>query len=557
MLWCGLGVAALWAMDGPPGAGSGPDATARRAAFHAVAEVTDARSHGQVGDGLLSLNEAIQLHNGTLLYAQLSPGEQATIQLIPGTGTNLSIAWIDIDGSSVPTITIERDLDPILDTPFGLLLRGFNEAPVLDFSGPGIQHGLRIPANSVALQDLVLFGGPYGADVQQTDVTGQAGFTMQRVRCEGQAQFGVRITATAAFGVGRWIAGDCVFANCPVAMEWRESGAFRTSIVELLGVVVTGAQTACRLELGQGGTGRYTFDRLDFTASAAGLLLERPAGADRAALLESTFVRLRAPLGARIEGSPAGVTWATLRMWDVRSGVGGQALRLGAVGDAVYGVVEDGTLEGDVAIGCGAAASPLELVNLRFRNGAAVLGTSALQLLTVRDSRFDQCVVGTAGTAPVGLQSCCMVGGSVAGTTQAPFVAHASHLPNAGPFVLATGSLLLPQLGSLELVPEQVAVGSGVTFRANLPAGLFGMFVLGFTDPAPVLQPQPLHVYSRLGLSFALPGIYRLQQAYLWNIPNVPVFVGFDFVVQMAAFPDPGMAAPAVQLPPGRRFVLQ
>jgi hypothetical protein len=556
--WLGVLATAAAAPDGPGGGPVAP-AVARSApgSFHAVAEVTDSRSHGLVGDGLLSLNEAIQLHNGTLQYAQLSPGEQATIQLIPGTGTNLSIAWVDIDGSSVPTITIERDLDPILDTPFGLLLRGFNDAPVLDFTGPGIQHGLRIPANSVALQDLVLFGGPYGADVTQTDVTGQAGFTMRRVRCEGQSQFGVRVTAATAYGVGRWIAGDCVFVGCPVAMDWRETGAFRTTIVELFGVAVTGAQTACRLELGAGGTGRYTFDRIDFTASAAGLVFSRPNGADRSALIESTHARIRAPLGAAIAAAQTGVTFTTLRMWDVRAGSGGTALQIGAPGAALYGDIEDCTLVGDVQVAGGGIAAPLALTNVRCRNGAVTLATAPLQSLSVRDTRFDQCAVTTAGSGPVVLQGCCLLGGSLVGTPTAPVQASGCHLATFGAHVQASASLPLPQLGSLELVPDVVTVGSSVTFQVDLPAGLFGVMLLGFTDPAPVLLPQPFHLYTRPGLAFTLPGLYRLQQGYVWPIPNVPTFAGFDFVVQMAALPDPGLAAPAVQLPPGRRFVLR
>ena len=45
---------------------------------------------------------------------------------------------------------------------------------MLDFSGPGITHGLRVPANSFEMQDVILAGGPYGIDVVQTDAAGQA-----------------------------------------------------------------------------------------------------------------------------------------------------------------------------------------------------------------------------------------------------------------------------------------------------------------------------------------------------------------------------------------------
>jgi hypothetical protein len=62
--------------------------------FHAIAFVNDPLSHGTLGDGLLSLNEAILLHNGTLLPSQLSAAEAAQLSLIPGTGNTSDVTWI-------------------------------------------------------------------------------------------------------------------------------------------------------------------------------------------------------------------------------------------------------------------------------------------------------------------------------------------------------------------------------------------------------------------------------------------------------------------------------
>ena len=72
--------------------------------FHAVAFVNDPLSHGTVGDGLLSLNEAILLHNGQLAYTALSPAEQQQLSLIPGTGSTTDVTWIDIDSANTPVI---------------------------------------------------------------------------------------------------------------------------------------------------------------------------------------------------------------------------------------------------------------------------------------------------------------------------------------------------------------------------------------------------------------------------------------------------------------------
>ena len=540
-------------------AGGGPLAAGAPAApaFHAVADVTDPLSHGVLGDGLLSLNEAIQLHNGTLLWSQLSVAEQAEIQLIPGTGNALTIAWIDIDGSSTPVITIERDLDPIVETTYGLLLRGFNDPPVLDFSGPGITHGLRVPANSVAFQDLILSGGPYGADVTQTDAAGQIGTSFLRVRVENVAQFGVRVTAATAAGTGRVILEDCTFTNCPIALSCSETGAQRTTIFEARNVVVTGATTGFEFVLGQGGTARYTLDRLEIAATGHGLRLQRPAGADRSALLESTFVQIRAQHCAVLDGAATGVTQAMLRMWNLRAPAGGTALAFGNVGDTIQGDFDELTLDGAVTVRTGGALQPLTLANLRCRNGGVVLATAPGQPLAVQDTRFDACQLVTQGTAPIPLQSCCAVGSTVVGTASAPFVATDCHLPAAGAFVQQAAGLNLPQLGSMSIAPETVLVGGSVAFQADLPAGLFGVFVLGYTDPVPVLLPRPLHVYSQPALTFTVPGIYRAQQSFVWTLPNVPWFAGLDFVVQLAVIPDPGMVAPWVQLPPGRRFVLR
>jgi len=524
--------------------------------FHAVAEVTDDRSHGVLGDGLLSLNEAIQLHNGTLLYHQLSPGEQASLQLIPGTGTSLAIAWIDIDGSSVPVITIERDLDPILDTTYGLLIRGTNDPPVFDFSGPGLQHGLRVFDRSVTLQDLVFAGGPYGVDAVQADVSGYAGLAMQRVQFVDQAQFGLRVLATTPAGVGRMVLSDCRFADCGQALLWEERGPDRLSIVELRGVTIERVDIGCQFSLGAGGSARYTLDRLQVQARVTAVAIDRLLGGNRSLLVESTHLTAHAPTALRLLGDGQALTWLEARMWDLQAPAG-TALQLGGGTAALAGSLEDFQLLGDLRIDIGGTSLPLELYNGRLRGGAVHLATTAQQSLRLDTTRWDGCAVQTSGSGAVTFHEACFVQSSLAGTAQAPVVVTAGHLPFLGPHVTSTSPRPAPQLGSLAAVPALVPVGSVVALQVDLPAGLLGLLVLGFTDPAPQLLPRPFHVYSLPGATVTLPGIYRLQQAYAWPLPNAPWFAGFDFTAQLIAVPDPGVSAPAIQLPPGRRFVLQ
>ncbi|MFO0175457.1 MAG: DUF1080 domain-containing protein, partial [Planctomycetota bacterium] len=413
--------AAVAVPAGDPAGGGGVAAPA--AAFHAIACVNDPLSHGTLGDGLLSLHEAILLHNGPLLPSQLSAAEAAQLSLIPGTGNTSDVTWIDIDAANTPLITIQQDLAPILDTPFGLLIKGFGDQVVFDFSGPGITHGLRVPSNSFSLQDIALVGGPYGLDVTQTDVTGQAGLSLQNVRFEGQATFGVNVTGAVQNAPGRAVLDRCRFVNVPLAFQTFEMAAGRSGIYELHDVEIAGATWGFWATLGAGGFSRFTFDRVDIDASTRGILITRlavPSG--RQVYVEGDHVRVRSADCAQIVGHPTGATWAILRGWDLRATGGGIALALGDPGHAVFGEVAELTAEGVVQLGCGAGPQPLALRNARCRNGPVTLATSATQALTVTESRFDGCAVSTLGGGPIAIAQSCFVGGSLQGNPRNEFL---------------------------------------------------------------------------------------------------------------------------------------
>jgi hypothetical protein len=547
-----MAVAAAAAVVAGGAVGGAPPAT-----FHAIAFVNDPLSHGVLGDGLLSLNEAILLHNGTLLPSQLSAAEAAQLSLIPGTGNTSDVTWIDIDAANTPVITIQQDLAPILDTPFGLLIKGFGDQVVFDFTGPGITHGLRVPANSCSLQDIALVGGPYGIDCTQTDVSGQAGLSLQNVRFEGQATFGVNITGAIQNAPGRAVLDRCRFVNVPLAFQTFEMAAGRSGIYELYDVEIAGAVWGFVATLGAGGFSRFTFDRVDIDASTRGILITRlavPSG--RQVYVEGDHVRVRSADCAQIVGHPTGATWAILRGWDLLATGGGIALALGDPGHAVFGEVAELTAVGVVQIGCGAGPQPLALRNARCKNGPVTLAASATQALTVTESRFDGCAVSTLGSGPVAVAQSCFVGGSLQGSAAAPLQLVDSFAANAGAHVAQANPLAAPQLGSMAIAPADPQVGTTVVFQADLPPGLAGVFALGFTAPAPAVLGPTLRLYFDLASYVLLPGLYVGQQACPWAIPAASAFVGTDLVAHFAVLPA-GIPAPWLQLPPPRRFVLQ
>lgn len=523
------------------------------AGFHAFGAVNDPLSHGQIGDNFLSLNEAIQMHNNTLLLNQLSAAEQAQVQLIPGTGQSTFLSWARFNGANIPVITIERDLDVIVNTTYGLFLSSDNGSTTLDFSGPNVTRGMLATTNSLQMRDFVFSGGPYGIDVVQTDIAGQIGFAINDCRFEDQSQFGVRIRSTTANGIGKGYLERCEFDNAATGFIWDAAAAGRTSFFDLHDCRIEGGDSGVEIAAGDGGVARYVFDRLVIDALNTGITIDRLASASRPMLLLWRNVEARAADAVRIAGHPTGTTTLQLQMCHFAAGSGSVALALGsAPGDDIGGLLEDSTFSGDLTVRTGGGSAALVIQNVRCDTGNTVLTPSASQAVDVIDSRFDQGTVQNAGSAALSMTNCCVTGAAT-GT----ILAADSFLPNAGAGVTQTTPRPAEQLGSMRVLPTVPTIGANVIFEADLPPGLFGSFLLGFTDPNPTLLAQPLHIYSIFNSTLLLPGIFRFQQQYVWPIANNPNFIGIDLVATIAVLPDPGVSALPVQIAPGRRFALQ
>lgn len=533
------------------GAGPGP-------AFHAFGAVNDSLSHGQIGDNFLSLNEAIRLHNGTLLSTQLSAAELGQLQLIPGTGSSTLLSWVRLDASVTPVITIEQDLDVIVNTTYGLFLSCDNGQTVLDFSGANIQFGMRSTSNALQMRDLVFSGGPGGLDVVQTDISGQIGLAINDCRFENQSQFGVRVVSNTANGFGKIYLEHCAFDGCLNGVTWNETPAGRTSFFDLHDCRFVNVTAGVNLQLGAGGTGRYTFDRIVIDALLSGIDLQRAVGSDRPALVSMRHVEVRAPDCVDFDCTATAATTVSMQMLHLWTTTTGFSLRLGAVYDDLGGVIEDSTFDGNLSIGSGGGSAPLTVQNVRSRNGQALLATDAAQSIAVLDSRFDGSTTQVNGNAPIAFDNCCFVGGSLSGTSTSQVVCADSYVGVGGQHVTINTPRPAENLGGMHVLPALPALGTTVTFQADLPTGLWGAFLLGFTDAFPPLPwPQPLHVYGQLNNTWLLSGTFRNQQTYLWPVPNVWWLVGLDVTAQIAVLPDPGVSALPVQLAPGRRFVLR
>ena len=552
-----LEIAFAFAFGCSPAAPHGPSGPVRptpAALPHLIAYVDDPLSHGQVGDGLLSLNEAIQLHNGTLLATSLSIAEQNRVATGPGQGSD--VAWIDIDETVTPTITIERDLDLIIDSPQGLNIRGYAGRPVLDFTTSIGTFGIRSLNNLTRIEELVILGADIGIELTQSVSPFTVGCVVSNVRLEGQRIGAMQLNQGATNLRGDLRMRGCEFVNTPFGLRIDETGVNGTNNLLFLGCTATNVDRALDVQLGSGGRSQYLLGQLRLAANVEAIRYVRPAGANRSVTFEATGVELRGGGGVRWQGT--GPTHATLRFFDVAVTTGGSALTIGPLGCGLGGVLEDSTLAGNVSVAAGGAAAALELWNVRARNGSWQLGSNGGQALRLLEARFDGVAISTTGNQGIDLHECCVVGGSIAGTSNAPIACVSSFLqPIPGPSVTVTGSRPAAQLGSFAVLPEVVAIGGPLTLQAALPPGLFGIFALGFSTDAPLLLSRPVHVYSDPATTATVPGIWRLQQAFGFQIPNDPNLVSLDLTAQMVVLPDPGVTAPALSLPPGRRFVVQ
>ena len=188
----------------------------------ATANVNDPASHGAVGDAKLSLDEAIQLANGTLSLAALSAQEQA---LISGSG---AVTTVRVDAAVTPTITVQSPLTDVLGQGMmvgrvcieGVMAQGAR--PVI--LGGAASHVLGLKGHLVTVSGLRFQGGDV-AIVAQMPMMMMTMTEMPMVMgCEfdGQNVYGVELLATG-MDETMLMVRNSKFTNMPVGFRIDET----------------------------------------------------------------------------------------------------------------------------------------------------------------------------------------------------------------------------------------------------------------------------------------------------------------------------------------------
>lgn len=517
---------------------------------HAVATVNDVRSHGQVGDNYLSLNEVILLHNRQLQLGQLSVAEQN--QIFGAT----DIAMAEMDYALVPYLRLERDLEPVNNLPHGFVIRGtdsmgLERVPVIDI---GNTLGFLGDSDFCDFRNIILRGGAVAVRIAQRNAV--SGSTFEKAYFENQTVAAVQIYLVEDAGYTRFVFENSTFTNVPMAVQIDDLTNGRTGTVQMRGCSFQSCNDGVLVNLGGGG-GSYTltFERSTFTSMARAITVRRPsAAADRGVILDLIDLYSRQLVDAvTVEGHPTALLDSAVRMVDLQGS--GSALRLGGPGTNSRLLMHDSRLAGAVVL---AGRTQMEIDNLRQTGGSLTISAAAGTALTMRQVGLSGVAFSLAGGVGVTMDAGRLEGGSASGSASSPVTITNSYVSNVslGNNVVVNNSLPAPQLGATYVRRQQMPLGQTVDLDHDLPTGFFGIWIWGLGVDLPTVQ-SGVRLYIDPNTLFVLPGTWRGQGRVPFPVPVIRALHDRDLVYQMIVGKDAGVRGPLMQAPQGGRVILR
>lgn len=528
--------------------GQGPTATAH---------VNDPQSHGTLGDNLLSLDEAIQVANGTLPIANLSLPE---LSRITGTGT---VTAIVVDAATTPTITVQAPLSAITG-PAGavdpVVLAGLAAAGALPILAGGAQptilsihtyltvvSGFRFENGAVAI-DAIMPAAPVPISAKAR--VGNCEF-------EGQSTAGVQVRALGTDRTNLMV-HDSTMQNMPIGFLLDDQAVNGIMISENERITMDGVTLGCSvLEGGNGLMTMWHFWRSTFVNGETLARTTRTPTSNK--LLMLRIVHSDATCTGDVVdmmGTTAGTSMVHHHHGEWAAGPGQRVLwtHPRTAQFDVHG--SEMEFDGDIEIGAGSTSPRIwhqnnyyknctitldidgALPNLlwnRYENCTINVPSLARSPVTIRNSHLSNTSVDSQSfLAPIDLEGCLRIGGTLTG-----FASEAAIAPS-------------PFLGTTTVTPEQPQVGSYLQLSADLPPGISMIWDFATSFERPTTSTEPVRFYGDPASVVVLPVIVINQSTLLISIPNNPALVGLEFYVQGISVPWQVMPhAPAYHLPRG------
>ncbi|HEX5053966.1 MAG TPA: hypothetical protein VFZ65_19465 [Planctomycetota bacterium] len=518
-----------------------------------TANVDDPMSHGVVHDGVLSIDEAIRLANGSLAIGALSAAEQARL-----VGTGTSVDEIVVDAAATPSIVLQGPLSDVMDSGMPgahLLVRG-NGGPMI--LGGAQARVFTLRSRHVTVAGFRIHGGQVAIDASMP----AAGTPMPEMAmvmdCEldGQTTAGVHLHG-AGSDESMLMVRATTFANMPLGFQLTDQTSGGQVMAECEFLAMDGVTKGCRVdEGGSSGLSMFMLFRSTFTNGQKLAEARRTPGTKQFMFrFVHTDVHCTGDV-LDIEGSATGLTMIHHHHSDFTAGPGGKAFWVWprTAEFDVHGSEMEFT--GDVSIAANLATMRVWQQNNHYRNGTITLDVdgalpnllwnrytnctidvpaTARSPVAIRSSELDNTNVQSASfLAPITLQGCRRTGGGLTG------------------FASETTPAPAPFLGTTTVAPTDPQIGTSLTLGTDLPFGIGLVWDIALSYARPTTTLEPVRFYGDPSTVIVLPALLLFQSQMTVPLPNDNSLVGVEFYAQGISLPLLGQAyAPAYHLPRG------
>lgn len=529
----------------------------------AVAHVNDPMSHGTVGDSLLSLDEAIQLANGTLTVFNLSAQEQAQV-----TGSG-AVTTVRIDAAVTPTVTVQSPLSDVVGMGMavgrvcieGVMDQGIR--PVLD--GGAVAHVLALKGHLVTVSGLRFENGDRALVAQMPMMMSTMSEMAMVMGCEfdGQNVYGVELLASGTDETMLMVMRSR-FTNMPVGFRVDETTTNGRIMCTCEHVGFDGVGVGC--DAFEGGDGMNTMFAMWRSTFVNGATLGRSTrSATSSKLFMFRIVYVDAVCSDHViecVGEAAGNTMVHHHHGDWTAGPGKYALYTHprTAQFDIHG--SEMTFHSDVSISANTASARIWHQNNHYDNCTVTFDCDGA-LPNLVWNRYDNCdiqvtpqarspvdirmseLVNTdcdsqAFLAPISLDGCYRSGGTLTG------------------FTSENGPAPQRMLASTHVTPSEPQVGGTMTLSADVPQGLLLAWNIAESYARPVTSQEPVRFYGDPATAVVLPAIVFVQSSLTVPIPPNTALINLEFYAQGVAYPFFGQGfIPPLYLPRGERITIR
>ncbi|MEO6597440.1 MAG: hypothetical protein ABIP94_22075 [Planctomycetota bacterium] len=534
-----------------------------------TANVDDPMSHGAVGDGFLSLDEAIRLANGALAIGSLSAAEQARL-----VGTGTIVETIAVDASTTPTITLQAPLSSVMGSG---MMGGGMTGPRLSILGSGMP-GLAWPviaagsqprvftlrAHNVTIGGFRIVGGQVGIDVQMPPMGMPMAEMSMVMDCEldGQTTAGVHLHGTGS-DESMLMVMNTNLRNMPLGFQLTDQTNGGQLMAECEFLTMDGVSKGCRVdEGGSNGLSMFMLFRSTF-ANGQKLAEARRMPGNKQFMFRIVHCDVHCTGDVLdIEGSATGLTMVHHHHSDFVAGPGNKAFWVWprTAEFDVHGSEMEFT--GDVSIAVNLATLRVWQQNNHYMNSTITLDVdgalpnllwnrytnctidvpaSARSPVRIRSSELSNTNVQSASfLAPITLQGCQRIGGAMTG-----FATETTPAPAAF-------------LGTTDVSPTNPQIGTSLTLSCDLPFGIGLVWDIALSYARPTTTLEPVRFYGDPSTVIVLPAVMLFQSQLTLPLPNDASLVGIEFYVQGISLPLLGQTyMPAYHLPRGSLLTLR